>query len=44
MPLSNAFLEILRTDRVILPNESITTAEDNSSTYLNSSDDEDPSG
>jgi hypothetical protein len=42
MPLSDAFLEYLRTGGIILPNESITTADDYSGIYSNSSGDEDP--
>jgi hypothetical protein len=42
MPLSDAFLEYLRTDGIMLPNETITTAGDNSGIYSDSSDDDDP--
>jgi hypothetical protein len=42
--LSDAFLNYLRADGIILPNEEATTADDDSGIYSDSSDDEDPSG
>lgn len=42
IPLSDAFLEYLRADGIVLPNDSTTTADDDSGIYSDSSDDEDP--
>jgi D123 len=43
IPLSGPFLEYLRADGIVLPNEETTTADDDSGIYSDSSDDEDPS-
>jgi hypothetical protein len=42
--LSDAFLNYLRADGIVLPNEEAITADDDSGIYSDSSDDEDPSG
>jgi hypothetical protein len=42
MPLSDASLEYLHTDGIILSNESITTAGDHTGIYSDSLGDEDP--
>ena len=42
--MSDAFLNYLRADGIVLPNEEAITADDDSGIYSDSSDDEDPSG